>query len=125
MQANGGFLSYDDLASHHGEWVQPVSTTYRGVQLWELPPNGQGIAALQMLNILEGFDFTNIPFDSAERIHLVTEAQKLAFADRDRYYADPALQATTVDTSEERRVGKEVDRARTARGWPYTKQQQN
>ncbi|PKM06634.1 MAG: gamma-glutamyltransferase [Gammaproteobacteria bacterium HGW-Gammaproteobacteria-4] len=97
MQANGGFLSYDDLASHHGEWVQPVSTTYRGVELWELPPNGQGIAALQILNILEGYDFSKIPFDSAERIHLFTEAKKLAFADRARYYADPAFQATPVD----------------------------
>jgi len=97
MQANGGFLGYQDLASHHGEWVQPVSTRYRGVEVWELPPNGQGIAALQMLNILEGYDFSKIAFGSAEHIHLFTEAKKLAFADRARYYADPAFQTTPVD----------------------------
>lgn len=96
VQANGGFLSYEDLASHHGEWVQPVSTNYRGVDVWELPPNGQGIAALQMLNILEGYDFSKIPFDSAEHVHLFTEAKKLAFADRARYYADPTFQSTPV-----------------------------
>lgn len=97
LQANGGFLSTEDLASHQGEWVQPVSTDYRGVTVWELPPNGQGIAALQMLNILEGYDFSKIAFGSAEHVHLFTEAKKLAFADRARYYADSAFQATPVD----------------------------
>lgn len=92
FKANGGFLSYDDLASHHGEWVEPVSSNYRGYDVWELPPNSQGIAALQMLNILEGYDFSKIPFGSAEHIHLFTEAKKLAFADRARFYADPAFQ---------------------------------
>lgn len=86
---NGGFLRYEDLAAHQGEWVEPVSTTYRGVEVWELPPNGQGIAALQMLNILEGYDFSKIPFGSAEHVHLFVEAKKLAFADRARWYADP------------------------------------
>jgi gamma-glutamyltranspeptidase/glutathione hydrolase len=86
---NGGFLRYEDLAAHQGEWVEPVSTTYRGVEVWELPPNGQGIAALQMLNILEGYDFSQIPFGSAEHVHLFVEAKKLAFADRARWYADP------------------------------------
>jgi gamma-glutamyltranspeptidase / glutathione hydrolase len=92
FKANGGFLSYDDLASHHGEWVEPVSTNYRGYDVWELPPNSQGIAALQMLNILEGYDFSRIPFGSAEHLHLFAEAKKLAFADRARFYADPAFQ---------------------------------
>ena len=89
MKAQGGFLSYEDLASHHGEWVEPVSTNYRGYDVWELPPNGQGIAALQMLNILEGYDFSKIPFDSAEHVHLFVEAKKLAYEDRAHFYADP------------------------------------
>ena len=89
IKAQGGFLSYEDLASHHGEWVEPVSTNYRGVDVWELPPNGQGIAALQMLNILEGYDFSKIAFDSAEHVHLFVEAKKLAFEDRAHFYADP------------------------------------
>jgi len=89
MKENGGFLSYEDLASHHSEWVEPVSTNYRGYDVWELPPNGQGIAALQMLNILEGYDFSKIPFGSPEHVHLFVEAKKLAFEDRARFYADP------------------------------------
>lgn len=88
IKAQGGFLSYEDLASHHTEWVEPVSVNYRGYDVWELPPNGQGIATLQMLNILEGYDFTGIPFGSARHIHLFTEAKKLAFEDRAKYYAD-------------------------------------
>ena len=96
MKAQGGFLSYEDMAGHHGEWVEPVSTNYRGFDVWELPPNGQGIATLQILNILEGFDFSKIAFDSAEHVHLFVEAKKLAFADRARYYADPAFAKTPV-----------------------------
>ncbi len=97
FKANGGFLSYDDLASHHGEWVQPVSSNYRGYDVWELPPNSQGIAALQILNILEGYDFSKIAFGSPEHIHLYVEAKKLAFADRARFYADPAFQKAPID----------------------------
>jgi len=97
FKANGGFLSYDDLASHHGEWVEPVSSNYRGYDVWELPPNSQGIAALQILNILEGYDFSKIAFGSPEHIHLYVEAKKLAFADRARFYADPAFQKAPVD----------------------------
>jgi len=88
MQANGGFLSYDDLASHSGKWVEPVSTNYRGYDVWELPPNGQGIAALQILNILEQFDIGGMQHNSAEYVHLFTEAKKIAFEDRAKYYAD-------------------------------------
>ncbi|HRF83270.1 MAG TPA: gamma-glutamyltransferase [Pseudoxanthomonas sp.] len=96
FKANGGYLSYEDLAAHHGEWVEPVSTNYRGVDVWELPPNSQGIAALQMLNVLEGYDFSKIAFGSPEHVHLFVEAKKLAFADRARFYADPAFQPAPV-----------------------------
>ncbi|MBX7169430.1 MAG: gamma-glutamyltransferase [Pyrinomonadaceae bacterium] len=85
----GGFLSEKDLADHTSTWIEPVSTNYRGYDVWELPPNGQGIAALQMLNILEGYDFKKIPFGSPEHIHLFVEAKKLAFEDRAKFYADP------------------------------------
>ncbi len=97
MQANGGFLSYADLASHRGEWVEPISTDYRGYEVWELPPNGQGLAALQMLNILEGYDFSKIPFGSTEHVHLFVEAKKLAFEDRARFYADPTFAKAPID----------------------------
>jgi gamma-glutamyltranspeptidase / glutathione hydrolase len=96
MKKQGGFLSYEDLARHHSEWVEPVSTTYRGYEVWELPPNGQGLAALQMLNILEGFDIASMGFGSAEYIHVFTESKKLAFEDRARYYADPLFSTTPV-----------------------------
>jgi gamma-glutamyltranspeptidase/glutathione hydrolase len=89
MKAQGGFLSYDDLARHHSEWVEPVSSSYRGYDIWELPPNGQGIATLQILNILEGFDITSLGFGSADYMHFFTEAKKLAYEDRAKYYADP------------------------------------
>ena len=88
IKEQGGFLSADDLANHKSEWVAPVSINYRGYDVWELPPNGQGIAALQMLQILKGYDFSKIEFGSAEHLHLFTEAKKLAFEDRAKYYAD-------------------------------------
>jgi len=91
MQVNGGFLSQADLADHQGEWIEPVSTDYRGYDVWELPPNGQGIAVLQILNILEQFDIAGMGFDSAEYVHLFTEAKKIVFEDRAKYYADPAF----------------------------------
>ena len=96
MKKHGGFLSYDDLASHQSEWVEPVSVNYRGYDVWELPPNSQGIAALQMLNLLEAYDFSKIPFGSAEHVHLFVEAKKLAFADRATFYADPAFVKTPI-----------------------------
>ncbi|MEM9836924.1 MAG: gamma-glutamyltransferase [Bacteroidota bacterium] len=88
MQAQGGFIRYEDLAEHTSEWVQPVSTNYRGYEVWEIPPNGQGIAALQILNILEGYDIAAMGFGSEAYIHTFTEAKKLAFEDRAKYYAD-------------------------------------
>ncbi len=97
MKAQGGFLSYDDLSRHHSEWVEPVNTTYRGYEVWELPPNGQGIAALQMLNILEGYNISSMGFGSSEYIHVFTEAKKLAFEDRAKYYADPLFSEIPVD----------------------------
>jgi gamma-glutamyltranspeptidase/glutathione hydrolase len=89
IRANGGYLTAADLAAHHSEWVEPVSTNYRGYDVWELPPNTQGVAALQMLNILEAYDIKSLGFGSAEYLHLFVEAKKLAFEDRARYYADP------------------------------------
>ncbi len=89
FRAQKGFLRKEDLAAHRGEWVKPVSTNYRGVDVWELPPNGQGIAALQILNIMEGYDLAKYGFGSPEHLHLFIEAKKLAFEDRARFYADP------------------------------------
>lgn len=89
MQDNGGFLSYEDMAGHESEWVEPVGVNYRGYDVWELPPNSQGIAALQMLQILEGYDLAAMGWNSADYLHRLIEAKKLAFADRARYYADP------------------------------------
>ena len=96
LKRQGGYLGVDDLAEHRGEWVEPVSVNYRGYDVWELPPNGQGIAALQVLNILEGFDLRKAGFGSAEHVHWVVEALKLAFADRARLYADPDFFKTPV-----------------------------
>lgn len=89
MKRNGGFLSYEDLAAHRSEWVEPVSVNYRGYDVWELPPNSQGIAALQMLAILEAYDLKSLGFGSPEYLHLFLEAKKLAFEDRAQFYADP------------------------------------
>ncbi|RPH30521.1 MAG: gamma-glutamyltransferase [Bacteroidales bacterium] len=91
MKKQGGFLSYEDFSSHVSEWIEPVSSSYRGYDIWELPPNGQGIATLQILNILENYDIASMGFGSAEYIHLFLEAKKLAFEDRARYYADPSF----------------------------------
>tara|TARA_Y100001954_G_C15780885_1_gene589743 strand:+ start:105 stop:1790 length:1686 start_codon:yes stop_codon:yes gene_type:complete len=88
VQDQGGFLSYDDLKNHKSEWIEPVSSNYRGFDVWELPPNGQGIAALQILNLLEGYDIRSMGFGSADYIHHFVEAKKIAFADRAKYYAD-------------------------------------
>lgn len=96
MKENGGFLSYEDLANHKSEWVTPVSANYRGYDVWELPPNGQGIAALQILNILEGYDISSMGFGSLEYVHHFLEAKKLAFEDRAKFYADPAFNKIPV-----------------------------
>lgn len=85
----GGFLSVEDLNEHRSSWVDPISTHYRGFEVFELPPNGQGLAAIQILNLLELFDVGSLEFGSAEHIHLLVETKKLAFEDRARWYADP------------------------------------
>ena len=108
---NGGFFSMKDFADHHGDWIDPVSTSYRGHDIWELPPNGQGIAALQMLNVLEHHDIKSLGHNSAEHIHLFVEAKKLAFADRARFYADPDF--GKLPTSE--LISKEYGRKQNAR----------
>lgn len=97
LQSQGGVLSKKDLANHKSEWVEPVSTNYRGYDVWELPPNGQGIAALQILNIMEGYNVKKMGFGSAEYVHYFTEAKKLAFEDRAKYYADPDFNKLPVD----------------------------
>lgn len=88
MKRIGGFIRLQDLATHRSEWVTPLSINYRGYDIFELPPNGQGIAALQQLNILEGYDLKSMGHNSADYIHVHTEAKKLAFEDRARFYAD-------------------------------------
>ena len=97
MQENGGFLSYEDMASHQGSWVEPVSSNYRGYDVWELPPNGQGIAALQILNMLEQHDIAAMGFGSTDYVHVFLEAKKLAFEDRARFYSDPAYMDVSID----------------------------
>lgn len=117
MKKNGGFLSYEDLSSHASTWVDPVSVNYRGYDVWELPPNGQGIAVLQMLQILEGYDFSKIKLGSSEHIHLFTEAKKLVYEDRAKYYADmdfakiPIKSLISDEYAAERRKLIDPDRA--------------
>jgi gamma-glutamyltranspeptidase / glutathione hydrolase len=88
-ESNGGYLRTADFQEHHSEWVEPISTEYRGHTVWELPPNGQGLAVLEMLNILEAYDLKTMGPNSPDYLHLLIEAKKLAFADRAKYYADP------------------------------------
>jgi gamma-glutamyltranspeptidase / glutathione hydrolase len=91
MRTNGGFLRKSDFEKHTSTWVEPVSTNYRGYDVFELPPNGQGVAALQILNILEGFDLRAMGRNSPETLHTMIEAKKIAWADRAKFYADPAF----------------------------------
>ncbi len=122
MKDQGGFLSYEDLADHHSEWVDPASTNYRGYDLWELTPNGQGIAALQILNILEGYDIAAMGFGSKEYIHAFVEAKKLAYEDRAKYYADPAFNDIPVEHLVSKEYAAErralIDPSRAARTYP-------
>ena len=89
MRDNGGFLRKTDFEKHTSTWVEPVSVNYRGYDIFELPPNGQGIATLQILNILEGFDLRAMGRNSPETLHTMIEAKKIAWADRAKFYADP------------------------------------
>ena len=125
MKEQGGFLSYEDLASHTSEWVEPVSTNYRGYDVWELPPNGQGIAVLQMLNILEDYDIQSMGFGSEDYMHTFIEAKKLAYEDRAKYYSDMDFNSIPVDQliskqyADQRR--KLIDPKRAARSYPSGK----
>ncbi len=122
MRRIGGWIRKEDLAAHRSEWVDPVSTNYRGYDVYELPPNGQGIAALQMLNILEGYDLASLGHNTAEYLHLHAEAKKLAFEDRARFYADMAFSDVPVEGliskeyAAERR--KHIDMKRAATSYP-------
>ncbi len=103
----GGYFSLEDLSNFKPEWIDPVSTNYRGYDIWELPPNGQGIAALQMLNILENYNIKDLGFGSAEYIHLFTEAKKIAYEDRALYYADPNFSDIPLKTLISKEYAKE------------------
>jgi gamma-glutamyltranspeptidase/glutathione hydrolase len=113
-----GHMSLEDLRSHHADWVDPVSSSYRGFDVWEIPPNGQGISALQILNLMEGFDVASLGHNSVDYLHLFIEAKKLAFEDRARYYADPAFAkvpvAWLVSKEYARERAKKIDPKRAA-----------
>ncbi len=119
MQQNGGFLRKVDFEKHTSAWVDPVSTNYRGYDVFELPPNGQGIATLQILNILEGFDLRAMGRNSPDTLHTMVEAKKIVWADRAKYYADPAFakipltKLISKDYAAERR--KLIDPSRAAK----------
>ena len=99
MEAEGGFVTREDLAAHDSAWVEPISTTYRGVEVFQVPPNSQGFVALEMLNILEGYDdLAELGHNSAAYLHRLIEAKKLAFADRDAYLGDPETMRVPVET---------------------------
>ncbi len=125
VQDQGGFLSYKDLAEHESEWVDPISTTYRGVEVYELPPNGQGTAVLQMLNILEAYDIAGMEHDDPEWVHLFLEAKKLAFEDRAKYYADPDFNDIPVDKLISKKYADKrrqlIDREKAKRSYPAGK----
>lgn len=119
VRRHGGYLRYEDLAEHTSEWVEPIGAAYRGCTVWELPPNGQGLAALQMLRLLEGYDLAGAGFGSPNHLHWLVESKRLAFEDRARHYADPDFYQTPIDhllgdqyTNERRDL---IDDARAAR----------
>lgn len=125
IKEQGGFLSMKDLKDHTSEWVEPVSTNYRGYDVWELPPNGQGIAALQILNILELYDIKSMGFGSEEYMHLFTEAKKLAYEDRAKFYADMDFNEVPVDYLISKGYATEraklINKDRAARSYPAGK----
>jgi gamma-glutamyltranspeptidase / glutathione hydrolase len=111
VQRSGGVLSVEDMQRHHSDWVEPISTNYRGYDVFEFPPNSQGIAALEMLNIIEGYNLKSLGYQTPEYLHILLEAKKLAFADRDRYVSDPDF----VDVPVERLLSKEYAEQQRAR----------
>lgn len=128
LQAQGGFLSMQDLEDHTSEWVDPISTNYRGFDVWELPPNGQGTAVLQMLNVLEQYDISNMGFGSPEYMHLFIEAKKLAFEDRAKYYADPKFNQLPVEQLISKKYARErsklIQPEKASRSFPASELEQ-
>lgn len=121
VKEQGGFLSMRDFEDHHSDWVEPISVNYRGYDVWELPPNGQGTAALQMLNILENYDIASMGFGSDEYMHLFIEAKKLAFEDRAKYYSDMDFNDIPVKALISKEYAKErmaLIKDRSARSYP-------
>jgi len=118
----GGYISMRDLANHKSTWVEPISTPYRDYEVWELPPNTQGLAALQMLRILDGFDLAGMGHNSGDYLHHLVEAKKLAYEDRARFYADPDFYDPPVDhlLSDEytARQRERIDSLHAAREFP-------
>jgi len=97
VQEIGGYLTMEDFASHRSLWVDPLSVSYRGVEVWQLPPVTQGMSVLQMLNILEGYDLAAYGFGSSEHVHYFTEAKKMAYADLSEYYGDPEFNELPIE----------------------------
>lgn len=121
VKEQGGFLSMRDFEDHHSDWVEPISVNYRGYDVWELPPNGQGTAALQMLNILENYDIASMGFGSDEYMHLFIEAKKLAFEDRAKYYSDMDFNDIPLKALISKEYAKErmaLIKDRSARSYP-------
>lgn len=122
VRNQGGFLSMKDFKEHTSTWIEPISTNYRGYEVWQLPPNGQGTAVLQMLNLLEPYDLEAMGFNSADYIHTFVEAKKLAYEDRAKYYADmdfnelPIQQLISKGYADERR--KLINPNRAANSFP-------
>ncbi|GAB1451681.1 gamma-glutamyltransferase [Draconibacterium sp.] len=122
LKEQGGFFTMKDFEDHTSEWVDPISTNYRGYDVWELPPNGQGTAVLEMLNILETFDIASMGFGSPEYMHLFIEAKKLAFENRAKFYSDPDFNKLPIGKLISKDYGKEraalIDKNRAARSYP-------
>lgn len=122
VREQGGFLSMKDFQDHTSEWIEPISTNYRGYDVWELPPNGQGTAVLQMLNVLENFDISSMGFGTPEYLHLFIEAKKLAYEDRAKYYSDMDFNDIPVEALISKEYGKQraslIDKERAARSYP-------
>src|SRR5262249_43809698 len=123
LRARDGLLDLEDLAAHRAEWVEPLSTSYRGYDVLEMPPSNQGFVALEMLNLMEGFDVKAMGHNSADYLHLVAEAKKIAFADRSAYLADRDFVPKGVlpmllskEYAERRRA--EIDPRKAAAGYP-------
>ena len=121
LKEQGGFFTMKDFEDHTSEWVEPISTNYRGYDIWELPPNGQGTAVLEMLNILENYDIASMGFGSPEYMHLFIEAKKLAFENRAKFYADPDFNKLPTKELISKEYGKKraalIDKNRAARSY--------